>query len=173
MMGPISFLLLTLTIQVTVFAIVIGAIQKFAMGKSPKAAAKLIAFGMLLLLGITAAVMIPFPSWFDLLGADRPHVITSNFDDEELLSLSLSAIARLRCCKRRRLERPPRWASGSHESFLLVILIRGSERSRNPFWLMKLLIFTMEISLPTSFRKFARRCIFSIRQSTGLLGKCD
>lgn len=88
MMGPISFLLLTLTIQVTVFAIVIGAIQKFAMGKSPKAAARLIAFGMLLLLGITAAVMIPFPSWFDLLGADRPHVMTSNFDDEELLSLS-------------------------------------------------------------------------------------
>lgn len=88
MIGPISFLLLTLTIQVTALVIAIGAIQKFAMSKNPKAAARLIAFGMLLLLGITAAVMIPLPSWFDLLGADRSHAMESNIDQQELLLLS-------------------------------------------------------------------------------------
>lgn len=89
MIGPISWLLLTLTIQVTVLAIAIGAIQKFALGKNPKAAARLIAFGMLLLLGVTAAVTIPFPSWFDLRSSDRSHAMKSSIDDQDsLLSVS-------------------------------------------------------------------------------------
>jgi beta-lactamase regulating signal transducer with metallopeptidase domain/tetratricopeptide (TPR) repeat protein len=88
MIGPTSWLLLTLTVQVTVLAIAIGAIQKFALGRHPKAAAMLIAFGMLLLLAVTAAVAIPLPSWFDLLDADSSQTMASRADVEELMSVS-------------------------------------------------------------------------------------
>ena len=70
MIGPTSWMLLTLTVQVTVLAIAIYAIQKLALSNHPKAAARLIAFGMILMLVVSAAVTLPLPSWLDLLSSN-------------------------------------------------------------------------------------------------------
>ncbi len=88
MIGPTSWLLLTLTIQVTVLAIAIGLIQKIALGNHPKAAARLIAFGMLLLMVVSAAITLPLPSWFDAMGADSSAAMAVMVDEDDLASLS-------------------------------------------------------------------------------------
>ena len=86
MIGPTSWLLLTLTIQVTFLALAIYVIQKLAFARNPKAAARLIAFGMVLLLAVSAAATLPVPSWLDLLSKST-EVHT---DDQKVAAVRLS-----------------------------------------------------------------------------------
>ncbi len=69
MIGSFSWLLLTVTIQVTILAMVVAGIQRFVLRNDPKASARLISFGMTLILAVSAVAILPVPSWFDYVDA--------------------------------------------------------------------------------------------------------
>ncbi|QEG24522.1 M56 family metallopeptidase [Mariniblastus fucicola] len=63
-MGTAFWFVLTATLQVTLLSIVALVAQRFFYRNRPKAASRLLAFSSLLVLLLSAAILMPLPSWF-------------------------------------------------------------------------------------------------------------